>query len=45
MQKFIAQKDSPCQYCYSDLPRGSWVYIDEDVDGYICEDCYEEKYK
>jgi len=39
MDKFIAQKETECQRCHAEIPRGAWIYLGEQD---ICEDCYDE---
>lgn len=45
MKDFIAQKDEECTECGSELPKGSWINLNEDEDIILCDSCktnYEE---
>lgn len=40
MQYFITQQDELCSDCGSEMPKGSYGYVDE-YEEWLCENCVE----
>lgn len=41
MQKIVNQSDAECPECGDVIPKGGFVYTDEVIDNFICEECKE----